>query len=166
MSRFSKIDAALGGVVLVERQETSDDRGSFGRLFCQDDLKSFGWKGPVAQVNVSRTTAAGSVRGLHYQLPPHAEMKYVICMSGSIFDVAVDLRRQSPTFLQWRGFELSAENSHGLIIPEGFAHGFQALTHDVEMLYFHSAPYAKEADCGFDGHCQYPACRTKTPTPQ
>jgi dTDP-4-dehydrorhamnose 3,5-epimerase len=150
MSRFGKIDAVLGGVILIERKETSDDRGSFVRLFCQDDLKSFGWEKPVAQVNVSRTTAAGSVRGLHYQLPPHAEMKYVICLTGRIFDVAVDLRRHSPTFLQWRGFELSAENKRGLIIPEGFAHGFQALTNDVEMVYFHSAPYAKQADSGLN----------------
>lgn len=148
MTRFSRIDAVLGGVIVIERQETSDDRGSFGRLFCQNDLKSFGWNKPVAQVNVSRTRAAGSVRGLHYQLPPHAEIKYVVCNIGKIFDVAVDLRRNSSTFLQWRGFELSAENRRGLMIPEGFAHGFQTLTNDVEMVYFHSAPYAKEADSG------------------
>jgi dTDP-4-dehydrorhamnose 3,5-epimerase len=150
MSRFHKIEVALGIVALVERQETHDDRGSFGRLFCQDDMKSFGWNKSVAQVNVSRTTTAGSVRGLHYQLPPHAEIKYVSCLKGAIFDVAVDLRRHSPTFLQWCGFELSVENRRGLIIPEGFAHGFQALTSDVEMLYVHSAAYAKQADSGLN----------------
>jgi dTDP-4-dehydrorhamnose 3,5-epimerase len=150
MSRFEKIDVVLSGITLIERQETSDSRGSFGRLFCQDELKSFGWEKQVAQVNVSRTTSLGSVRGLHYQMPPHAEMKLVLCLTGSIFDVAVDLRRCSPTFLQWCGFELSEENRRGLIIPEGFAHGFQALTNDVEMLYFHSVPYAKEADSGLN----------------
>ncbi len=150
MSSFHKIEVALGIVAMIERQATSDDRGSFGRLFCRDDMKPFGWNKPVAQVNVSRTTTAGSVRGLHYQLPPHAEIKYVSCLKGAIFDVAVDLRCHSTTFLQWCGFELSAENRRGLIIPEGFAHGFQALTNDVEMVYFHSTTYAKQADSGLN----------------
>jgi dTDP-4-dehydrorhamnose 3,5-epimerase len=142
------VATALGSVAVIERQENFDERGSFGRLYCQDELKSVGWSKPMAQVNVSRTRVAGSVRGLHYQMVPHAEMKYVICTTGKIFDVAVDLRRNSPTFMQWCGFELSEDNRRGLIIPEGFAHGFQALTNDVEMIYFHSAPYAKHADSG------------------
>ena len=148
MTRFSRIDAVLGGVIVIERQEISDDRGSFGRLFCQNDLKSFGWNKPVAQVNVSRTRAAGSVRGLHYQLPPHAEIKYVVCNIGKIFDVAVDLRRNSSTFLQWRGFELSAENNKQLLIPKGFAHGFSVLSETAEVMYKCDEFYYKESEAG------------------
>jgi dTDP-4-dehydrorhamnose 3,5-epimerase len=146
MSRFRALESPMNGLFLIERQEAADMRGSFGRLFCKDDMKSFGWLKPIVQVNLSRTNSLGSVRGLHFQEPPYAEMKYVTCVAGRIFDVAVDLRQDSSTFLQWHGFELSAENKRGLLIPEGFAHGFQALTSDVEMIYFHSAPYVKESD--------------------
>jgi dTDP-4-dehydrorhamnose 3,5-epimerase len=145
MPRFIAEETGLAGLKLVERQESADERGSFGRLFCANEMQAVGWSKPLAQSNMSRTRKAGVVRGLHFQFMPHAEMKFVACVSGKIFDVAVDLRRGSPTFLQWRGFELSADNKKSLLIPEGFAHGFQALSDDVEMIYFHSESYNKEA---------------------
>jgi dTDP-4-dehydrorhamnose 3,5-epimerase len=90
------------------------------------------------------------VRGLHYQQPPHAEIKLVSCLKGEIFDVAVDLRKNSPTFLHWYGEVLTEKNQRSLLIPEGFAHGFQTLTNDCELIYLHSAPYVKEAEAALN----------------
>jgi len=146
MSRFAIVDLPLAGLKRIERKPVADQRGFIARIFCAGDLAPAGWTGPVAQINHSRTARAGSVRGLHFQRPPHAEMKLVTCLSGAIWDVAVDLRAGSPTFLSWHGETLSAENGRALLIPEGFAHGFQTLTRDVELLYCHSAAYAPEAE--------------------
>jgi dTDP-4-dehydrorhamnose 3,5-epimerase len=104
----------------------------------------------IAQINHTLTTRTGTVRGLHVQRPPHAEMKIVTCLRGAVFDVAVDLRGGSPTFLQWHAEHLTAENRRWLVIPEGFAHGFQTLTDDCEMLYLHSASYMPSAEGGLD----------------
>jgi len=101
----------------------------------------------VAQINHSMTRRRGSVRGLHFQFPPSAEMKLVTCLRGGVWDVGVDLRRDSPTFLHWHAEELTPENGRALLIPEGFAHGFQTLTGDAELLYFHSVAY----DSGREG---------------
>jgi dTDP-4-dehydrorhamnose 3,5-epimerase len=150
MSRFVFFETGLEGLILVERTAHVDARGSFGRLFCADDLRPAGWSTSVAQSNLSHTIGAGSVRGLHYQLPPYSDMKYVSCIKGAIFDVAVDVRKNSPTFLQWRGFELSEDNRKSLIIPQGFAHGFQCLTGECLMIYFHSAPHAPGHDIGLN----------------
>lgn len=146
MSRFAIVDLPLAGLKRIERKPVADSRGFLARIFCAADLAPAGWAGPVAQVNHSRTARAGSVRGLHFQRPPHAEMKLVSCLSGAVWDVAVDLRAGSPTFLCWHGELLSAENERALLIPEGFAHGFQTLTDDVELLYCHSAAYAPDAE--------------------
>jgi dTDP-4-dehydrorhamnose 3,5-epimerase len=146
MSRFEIVELPLAGLKRVLRKPLADSRGFLARIFCADDLAPAGWIGPVAQVNHSRTARAGSVRGLHFQRPPHAEMKLVTCISGAIWDVAVDLRAGSPTFLCWHGETLSAENCRALLIPKGFAHGFQTLTADVELLYCHSAAFAPDAE--------------------
>jgi len=138
----------LAGVVQVRRQAHADARGVFTRIFCADELAGVGWTGPVAQINHSVNTARGTVRGLHYQLAPWAEMKLVSCIRGQVWDVAVDLRRDSPTFLHWHAQELSAQFGVALLIPQGCAHGFQALSDDAEIVYCHSMPYAPQAQGG------------------
>ncbi len=148
MSRFVVADTPLSGLKRVQRQLLGDARGYLSRLFCTDELAEAGWHKPIVQINHTFTAEAGTVRGMHYQQPPHAEMKLVHCLRGQVWDVAVDLRAGSPTFLQWHAEMLSAENHVALLIPEGFAHGFQALSPDVEMLYLHSAAYAPQADRG------------------
>lgn len=146
MSRFTITDLPLTGLKLVERHNLGDARGYLSRMFCAEELALAGWKKPVSQINLTMTAKRGTVRGMHFQHPPHAEMKLVNCVRGSVFDVAVDLRAGSPTFLQWHAEELSAENRRSLLIPEGFAHGFQTLSDDCEMLYLHSMPYVQSAE--------------------
>lgn len=141
-------DTPIAGLKRVRRLPIGDARGFFVRLFCADELRDAGWRGPIAQVNQTRTRERGSVRGMHYQRPPHAEMKLVQCLRGEVFDVAVDLRRGSPTFLRWHGERMSGDNGVALLIPEGFAHGLQTLADDVDMLYCHSAAYAAAAEAG------------------
>lgn len=148
MSRFSVENTRLEGLKVIRRNPVGDERGFLSRLFCSADLSSAGWRKPVAQVNLTRTARRGTVRGLHFQHPPHAEMKLVSCVRGAVWDLAVDLRQGSPTFLQWHAEELSEENDRAFLIPEGFAHGFQTLTDDVEMLYLHSSPHFPEAEGG------------------
>lgn len=154
-SRFELQPLGLAGLVAVRRQRLADARGALSRLFCAEELAAAGWPGPVAQVNHTVTTRRGTVRGLHFQRPPHAEAKLVSCLRGAVWDVAVDLRRHSPTFLQHRAVELSPDNLTALLIPPGFAHGFQALTDDAELLYLHSAAYAPGHEAGL--HPQDPA---------
>lgn len=144
MSRFVTTPLALSGLVLVQRQFLSDARGFLSRLFCAQELAQAGWTQPIAQINHTQTRQRGCVRGLHYQHVPHAEAKLVSCLRGEVWDVAVDLRVGSPTFLQWQAQHLSAANGRALLIPAGFAHGFQALTDDAELLYCHSAPFAPD----------------------
>lgn len=133
---------------MVERKRLGDNRGYLSRLFCSKELEVAGWRKPIAQINHTYTAMCGTVRGIHFQYPPHAEMKLVSCLRGKIWDVVVDLRSGSDTLFRWHGEELSADNCRGLIIPEGFAHGFQALTDDVELLYCHSATYHAESEAG------------------
>ena len=146
MSNFKFIATPIEGLTLVERQIARDHRGFFSRFFCAQELAVIGFQLPVAQMNQTLTARKGAVRGLHFQHPPHAEDKFVSCLRGGIFDVAVDLRRGSPSFLQWHGEILSASNARSLLIPQGFAHGFQALTDDCELLYLHSRAYSVEAE--------------------
>ena len=148
MSALHYTPTKLAGVVQVRRQIHADTRGSFARLFCADELAAVGWTGPVAQVNHSVNTARGTVRGLHYQLAPWAEMKLVSCVRGRVWDVAVDLRRDSPTFLHWFAQELSAQSGGALLVPQGCAHGYQALSDDAEIVYCHSMPFAPQAQAG------------------
>ncbi len=150
MSRFSIADLPLAGLKLIERQRLGDSRGFLSRLFCAEEMAAAGWTDPVAQINHTRTATRGTVRGMHFQHPPHAEMKLVSCIRGEVWDVAVDLRDGSPTFLRWHAETLSADNRRAMLIPQGFAHGFQALTDEVELLYCHSAAYCATADAGLN----------------
>jgi dTDP-4-dehydrorhamnose 3,5-epimerase len=148
MTQLTLVPTDLAGVYVVHRSQIGDHRGFLSRLFCSSELAEAGWRKPIAQINHTLTQRKGTVRGMHYQRGTHAEMKLVTCLRGAIWDVAVDLRAGSPTFLRWHAEELSADNRRALLIPEGFAHGFQALTDDCELLYLHSAAYAPEAEAG------------------
>jgi dTDP-4-dehydrorhamnose 3,5-epimerase len=148
MSHFTVTMTPLAGLVRIDRQLLGDARGFLTRLFCAEELSAAGWDGPVAQANHTLTAKRGTVRGLHFQHPPHAEIKLVTCVRGAVWDVAVDLRGDSPTFLQWHAEELSADNHCSLLIPKGFAHGFQTLTDDCELVYLHSTPYQADAEDG------------------
>lgn len=148
MSRLPSVATPIAGLRVVTRQPRADARGSFERLFCADELLDAGWSRPVVQINRSRTALAGTVRGLHFQHPPHAETKLVSCLRGEVWDVALDLRRGSPTFLQWFGTALSEANGQALLIPRGCAHGFQVLSDGAELLYCHDAAYEPAAEDG------------------
>lgn len=150
MPRFTSTPLPLPGLLRVQRQPRADARGVFERLFCTEELAAAGWRQPVVQINRSITLQRGTVRGLHYQRPPHAEMKLVSCLRGEVWDVAVDLRPDSPTFLRWHAEVLSSENGCALLIPPGFAHGFQTLGDHAELLYLHSAAHALESEAGLN----------------
>ncbi len=163
MSRFAIEPTPLDGLLVLARQRLGDERGFFSRFFCADELRDAGFDRPVAQINQTLTRRQGAIRGLHFQHPPHAEVKIVSCLRGSVLDVAVDLREGSPTFLRWHGQVLSADNARSLLIPRGFAHGFQALEPDCELLYLHSAPYAASAEGAL--HHSDPALAIAWPLP-
>jgi dTDP-4-dehydrorhamnose 3,5-epimerase len=150
MSRFQIVDTPLGGLKVIQRTQSGDERGFLSRIFCASELASAGWRKPIAQINHTHTQGRGTVRGMHFQRGAHAEMKLVSCLRGAVWDVAVDLRADSPTFLWWHAEELSARNHRALLIPEGFAHGFQALEDDCELLYLHSTAYAPDAEVGIN----------------
>lgn len=148
MIHLSATSLPLGGLKLIERQRLSDARGFLSRLFCAEQLAAAGLHKPIAQINHTLTTHRGTIRGMHYQTAPNAEMKLVSCIRGEVWDVAIDLRSNSPTFLQSYSQILSADNCCSLLIPEGFAHGFQAQTEDCELIYFHTASYDPQAEAG------------------
>lgn len=150
MNRITIFDTSLAGLRLVERTHLGDNRGFLSRLFCAEELEVAGWRNPIVQINHTYTATRGTVRGMHFQYPPYTEMKLVSCIRGKVWDVAVDLRSGSDALFSWHGEELSAENRLALLIPEGFAHGFQALTDEVELLYCHSAPYHAESEAGLN----------------
>lgn len=141
-------DLPLPGLKCLERIPIEDARGSLQRLYCADFLAGIGVVKTLAQINLTRTNRRGTVRGMHFQQQPHMEAKIVTCLRGEVFDVAVDLRKGSPTFLEWHGEILAPGLRNSLVIPEGFAHGFQALGDDCEMLYLHTAAYCAEAEGG------------------
>lgn len=150
MQRFEFIDTPIQGLELVQRQPLYDARGFLSRLFCAETFASFGFEDSINQINHTLTIKSGTVRGMHYQMPPHAETKLITCIRGEIFDVAVDLRQGSPTFLQWHGEILSETNQRSLLIPKGFAHGFQALRNDCELIYLHSTAYVPVAEAALN----------------
>lgn len=150
MARFDCIDTQLLGLKVVQRKPIEDARGFLSRFFCAEEFNEFGFTKPINQINHTLTRHKGAVRGMHYQKPPYAEIKLVSCLKGEVFDVAVDLRKNSPTFLHWHGELLSENNQRSLLIPEGFAHGFQTLTEACELIYLHSAPYVKEAEAALN----------------
>ena len=138
----------LESLFVVETSPHIDSRGAFSRLYCEKELAEVIGQRHIVQINHSRTAEVGSVRGLHFQHPPHAEMKLVRCLKGRIWDVAVDLRNNSPTFLHWYAEELTPNNARMMAIPEGFAHGFQVIEPDSELLYLHTAFYKPGAEGG------------------
>jgi dTDP-4-dehydrorhamnose 3,5-epimerase len=138
----------LEGAYVVELKRLEDERGFFARSFCQKEFQAQGLDARLAQCNVSFNAKRGTLRGLHYQAAPHGEAKLVRCTQGAIWDVMVDLRRDSPTFKRWFGAELSASNRRALYIPDGFAHGFQTLVDDAEVLYLMSEFYQPDAARG------------------
>ena len=150
MSRFHVDTTPLQGLNVVTRMPIGDSRGYLERLFCSEELEPLLPGRSVMQINRTYTAKIGVVRGLHYQLPPHAETKLITCLRGEVYDVAVDLRRDSPTFLRWHAERLSPDNNRTMVIPEGFAHGLQTLTEDCELLYFHTAKFTPEAERGLD----------------
>lgn len=150
MSRFTVTDLPLAGLKRIERQRLGDSRGFLSRLFCAQELAAAGWHKPIAQINHTHTAQSGTVRGMHYQQPPYAEMKLVTCIQGEVWDVAVDLRAGSPTFLHWHAELLSADNQRAMLIPEGFAHGFQTLSDNVALLYCHTAPHTPAAEAALN----------------
>jgi len=135
-------------VAIIHSEPFKDERGFFNCIFCQKELEIIRPGIVLAQISHSMTKQKGTIRGMHFQNPPHAEMKIVRCIKGSIFDVAVDLRKDSHTFLQWHGEILSADNMKALVIPEGCAHGFQSMEDDIEMIYMSTSPYNREAEGG------------------
>ncbi len=142
------VETSIPGVNIIESTAFRDNRGAFSRLFCSRELKEVIGSRMIVQINHSITHGVGAVRGLHYQNPPHAEMKVVRCLKGRVLDVAVDLRRASPTFLKWYSLELSPESHLAFVIPEGCAHGFQVLESGSELLYLHTEFYSQDVEGG------------------
>ena len=136
----------LKGLFVIEPELYEDKRGNFYRVFCQNELKQIGYNNSIVQINQSFNKKKGTIRGMHFQYPPMAEIKIVRCTAGSIFDVAIDLRANSPTYLQWYSEILSTENKKMICIPEGFAHGFQTLEDNIEIIYLHTEFYSSELE--------------------
>ncbi|MCW6507714.1 dTDP-4-dehydrorhamnose 3,5-epimerase [Lichenifustis flavocetrariae] len=132
---------AVDGAFVVSLEPRGDERGFFARVFCAEEFGRHGLEASISQINTSASAKAGTLRGLHYQIAPHGEVKLVKCIRGAAFDVVVDLREGSPTFGQWAGETLSADNRLMMYVPKGCAHGFLTLEDDTEMLYPATAPY-------------------------
>lgn len=142
------VDTCLAGALIIEPEAIADERGSFARIWCERELRERGLDAGLAQMSISSNPHRGTLRGLHYQREPHGETKIVRCPRGVIFDVAVDLRRESPTYCRWLGCELSAENRRLLYLPPGLAHGFLTLVDDVEVIYQMSVAHHPESAAG------------------
>ncbi|MDR1964570.1 MAG: dTDP-4-dehydrorhamnose 3,5-epimerase family protein [Planctomycetaceae bacterium] len=143
------------GAYQIELEPYGDERGQFTRLFCAKEWQEIGLTKPIVNINHSYTQQKGTIRGLHFQYPPDCEIKIVKCIRGAVWDCVVDVRLDSPTFLKWDAIELTQENNKMILIPEGFAHGFQTLTDNAEMIYFHTNFYAPNNEGGlrFDDPC-------------
>jgi dTDP-4-dehydrorhamnose 3,5-epimerase len=143
-------DTFIKGLFVAQSDVLQDTRGSFSRLYCGLELSSIIADRTIVQINHSCTISVGTVRGMHYQLPPFSEMKLVRCIRGMVWDIVIDLRTGSPTFLQWYAEELSPGNRKMMIIPEGFAHGFQALEPGSELIYLHTEYYTPGSEAGLN----------------
>jgi dTDP-4-dehydrorhamnose 3,5-epimerase len=141
-------ETELRGAFVADLKRIEDERGYFARAWCQNEFAAVGVDFDPVQVNMSGSRHRGTVRGLHYQLEPHAEAKFIRCIRGAILDVIVDLRPASPTYCKWFAVELTADNKRALLVPRGFAHGYQVLQDDSEVIYFVSALYAPGAERG------------------
>ena len=144
-------ETPLASAYIIDLEPFQDERGLFARTYCKNEFAEIGHKKEFVQFNHSETSTKGSIRGVHYQKPPYAETKLIRCIKGKVFDILVDIRKGSPTFLQWYGVELSAENKRMIYIPEGFAHGFQTLEPDTHLIYHHTAFYTP----GFEGGLKF-----------
>ena len=138
----------LKGSYIIDLKVFSDERGWFARTYCKDEFSQLNIEQEWVQMNHSFTAKRGTIRGMHFQFPPYSEVKMIRCVSGMVYDVIVDLRKDSPTFLQYTGVELSAADRRMIYIPQGFAHGFQALSDNAELIYHHSALYTPKAEGG------------------
>ena len=138
----------LPGSFIAELQPASDSRGWFARTYCKREFAQIGHQEEWVQMNHSFTAKKGTIRGMHYQKPPCTEIKMLRCIAGTVYDVIIDLRKNSATYLQWFGAELSAANKKMMYIPHGFAHGFQTLSHNTELIYHHSQFYTPHAEEG------------------
>ncbi len=139
---------SLAGAVLVDIERHEDERGFFARTWCAREFAAHGLCADLAQCSLSRSARAGTLRGMHFQRPPHAEAKLVRCLVGAVWDVVIDLRRDSPSYGRWQGFELAAADRRALYVPPGFAHGHQALSDGAELFYMISAFYEPAAAAG------------------
>ncbi len=146
MGKLTIEENPIEGLYIVNTDPFIDNRGAFARWFCENELSEIIGNRHIKNVNFSKTVKKGSIRGMHFQRPPHAEMKLIRCIRGRVFDVAIDLRSNSDTLYKWYGTELSSDSMRMFLIPEGFAHGFQTLSDDVEMLYLHTNFYNKESE--------------------
>lgn len=136
------------GLYLIIPEPYEDNRGNFYRMYCKNELKEIGFTKDILQINQSLTLKKGSIRGMHFQYPPKAETKIVKCIRGAVFDVVIDLRKGSETFLKWHSEIITEKNMKAMYITEGFAHGFQSLEDNCEVLYLHSEFYSKELESG------------------
>ena len=139
---------AIDGAFLIVPRKIGDDRGFFARAWCRQELADAGLNSTIVQTNMAVSKHKGTLRGLHYQQAPHAEVKIVRCVRGAMFDVIADVRPDSPTYGQWVGYELNTDNHHALYVPEGCATGYMTLADDVEMYYSTTAAFAPEAATG------------------
>lgn len=155
--------AELNGSFVIVPEPFSDERGWFARTYCKNEFTQIGHEAEWVQMNHSFTRQKGTLRGMHYQLPPHSEIKLVRCIAGAVYDVIIDLRKDSATFLNHFGVELSAANKKMIYIPEGFAHGFQTLTDDCELVYSHSQFYTPGSEAGL--HYNDPKININWPLP-
>ncbi len=141
-------ETKLKGAFIIEIKQLQDDRGFFGRSWCKKEMEEHGLNGNVVQANTSFTKLKGTIRGLHYQKYPYSETKLMRCTKGAIYDVIIDLRKESPTFMQWLGVELREDNYKMLYVPENFAHGFVTLTDNSEVTYLVTQFYTPGAEAG------------------
>jgi dTDP-4-dehydrorhamnose 3,5-epimerase len=141
-------ETRLKGAYIIELEKIVDDRGFFSRVWCQKEFQTHGLNPNIAQCNLTFSVNKGTLRGLHYQIAPHSEVKIVSCIRGKIYDVIVDLRPKSPSYLQWMSFELSSDNRKMIYIPENFAHGYLTLIDDTEVFYQVSQFYSTGSECG------------------
>ena len=138
----------IQGAYIIDLQRRQDERGFFARFWCENEFEAEGLLGRVAQINTGYSHKAGTLRGMHYQMPPNSEAKVVRCLRGAVFDVIVDLRPESPTHKQWTGVDLTGDNGRMVYVPEGCAHGYLTIEDATELLYLTSKPYAPNSATG------------------
>ena len=144
------IETPLSGAYVIELEPFRDERGLFARTFCKREFAQINHNKEFVQFNHSQTAQKGTLRGMHYQIPPSAEIKLIRCIRGSVFDVIIDIRENSPTFLKYFGVTLSENNMKMIYVPEGFAHGFQTLEDNAQMIYYHTNYYTPENERGLN----------------